>query len=214
MASDSLNDTHSRRPPTHKRILAGAASVLETQSLKTVTVQNILDRADVSRRTFYLHFSNIEAVLLELYTVSTQRLVSGVESAIEGADNPLQQIEGAIDAYLLHQREGGAGLAQLDVEAMRRDSVLASRREATLAVLVELIDRAVTEGTGARVDPLVYLGLVLGIEGMVSSRQRSDGFSALEQERVRAVAVPMFLQVLAATETLPGNSEAEDDGTA
>jgi len=188
--------------------------VLETQSLKTVTVQNILDRADVSRRTFYLHFSNIEAVLLELYTVSTQRLVSGVESAIEGADNPLQQIEGAIDAYLLHQREGGAGLAQLDVEAMRRDSVLASRREATLAVLVELIDRAVTEGTGARVDPLVYLGLVLGIEGMVSSRQRSDGFSALEQERVRAVAVPMFLQVLAATETLPGNSEAEDDGTA
>jgi len=184
--------------------------VLESQSLKTVTVQTILDRASVSRRTFYLHFPNIEALLLELYTVSTQRLISVVESAIERVDNPMQQIEGAIDGYLLHQREGGACLAQLDVEAMRRDSALASRRQETLAVLVNLIDRAVTESTGARLDPLVFLGLVLGLEGMVSSRQRSDGFSALEQERVRAVAVPMFLQVLAATETLPVNSEAED----
>jgi AcrR family transcriptional regulator len=198
-----IDERHSSRPSTRERIIEGARSVLKGQSLKATTVQDILDRADVSRRTFYLQFRNLEALLLALYTESTDGLVQSIRIAIEAAKQPLQKIEAALDAYLKYQQRGGPALAALDVEAMRRDSTLAARREETLDALVDLIDGAVTEDIGVQIDPLVYRGLVLGMEGMVASRQSEGGFSDQELKRVRAVAVPMFLQVLSAARTLP-----------
>ncbi len=48
---------------TAERILKGAAKAFGESGLKATTVQDILNAAGVSRRTFYLHFRNIEAVL-------------------------------------------------------------------------------------------------------------------------------------------------------
>src|SRR5688572_29080610 len=62
------NGRPDRRVTRTRRLLQDAlvALVLE-KGYEAVTVQEVLDRADVGRATFYAHFANREALLLSVF---------------------------------------------------------------------------------------------------------------------------------------------------
>lgn len=211
IASKVGNHSESRAEKTHRRILDGAGRVLAERGLREPTVQDILEAAEVSRRTFYQHFAGKEDVLVALYHEAAEALVGAVREALERTTDPMERLAGTVEAYLRFQHAGGPLLIRLQAEAIGTDSLLATTRERALDAIVALVDDAVSDTTGIRVDPLVYRGLLIGIDGLVIHLQRGGTFTVEDRERVRRVIKPVFLAVILAAQHLPGPEPMADN---
>jgi AcrR family transcriptional regulator len=187
---------------TRDRIVAGAMAVFTDRGIALATVQDVLLRSGVSRRTFYQYFQGKEDVLRAVYDLRVDRLVAALAGGLQGAADPHAKILAALDAWLALQVEGGRLFVELQSEASRPGSLLHPRRERTLDVIVATIDGAVQAGGGRPVDRLVYRGLVLGVEGLVLHEVERDALVA-ERERFRAAVAALILVVLRNSRELP-----------
>jgi len=188
---------------TRARILAGGRAALGSMGIQSTTVEDILQAAGVSRRTYYQYFKSKEGLLQALYEDATDRLVQTVQTAVEQVDDGAGKIKASISAYLEFQREGGALLIQMQAEAVGLDSLLANKREETLDALVEIVGENVRLVLGQDLDPLIYRSLLIGIEGLVIHQQMDGTFDERDCERLGAIAIPMLFSVLASYEHLP-----------
>ncbi len=104
---------------TRGQILKGTAQVVARQGVRGCTVQDVLNAASVSRRTFYKQFNSMEDALDGLFEVATAVLPATIEVAVASASTPVEQLERALDAFLNIQQLGGRLVIELHAEAMR-----------------------------------------------------------------------------------------------
>ena len=188
---------------TRRRILDGAALLFAEKGVKDTSVQDILQAAGVSRRTYYQYFHGKEGALLELYEEYTQQLVQWTRSAIDDTTDPLAKVQGVIGAYMRFLRDGGQLLAAMQAESFRGDSPLLPVREKAFDALVDAIDEGVSSVLDVRADPLVYRGMLMGIEGLIMhARQRSED-DRIGRERLAGVIEALVRPVLANAPTAP-----------
>ena len=97
-----------RRPQKTKRALkAVLVDFLQTRDLQNISIKEITDKADISRGTFYLHFSDIFALYQEIETDVVDSINSIIQSKIPIQDeDELEKIIGSIFDYLtIHIKE-------------------------------------------------------------------------------------------------------------
>lgn len=84
----------------HLRLLDGLAASIREKGLAHTHVSDIVGHAHASRRTFYKHFSDKDACLVELVHRSATTIIEAVAAATENHAPRTIQIEQAVDAYL------------------------------------------------------------------------------------------------------------------
>jgi AcrR family transcriptional regulator len=147
-------------------ILQGAALVFARQGARLPSVEDILEAAGVSRRTFYRFYQSKEDVLLALYQLGTEGLLQACRLAASEESEPARRFERCIDAHLLNARGLGRLIFVLGGEAQRHESPLHARRMEVHDALVDLLtDRSASPG--AKLDPLLVRSLILALEGVV-----------------------------------------------
>lgn len=190
--------------PTRDRILRGAERALVEHGLDGCSVQQILQEAGVSRRTFYQYFRSKDDVVHALYQERVEGLVDEMRRAVEERSDPVQRVTAAIDTWLQYQVDGGQLKRAMQARSISPDSLMAPDREKTLDAIVELMDTNVQEILGARLDPYVYRSLLLGAEGLVINTQAMTGdFTEEDRVRIRKVMVPSYFAVLARHMDMP-----------
>jgi AcrR family transcriptional regulator len=189
-------------PSTRDRIVLGAMAVFTDQGIADATVQDVLERAEVSRRTFYQYFQGKEDVLRAVYDLRVDRLVAALGAGIQRPGDPMDKVVAALDAWITLQIEGGRLFVELQSEASRPASLLHPRRERTVDAIVATIDGAVRAAGGRAVDPLVYRGLVLGVEGLALHQVERQALVS-ERERFREAVAALVLVVLRSSRDLP-----------
>jgi AcrR family transcriptional regulator len=155
-------------------ILRGAIEVFSRHGFAATRVEDILQAADVARRTFYKHFSNKEQVLAAIYEMATSELLGAIRSAGVAGEGPLDAIGRALDAYLDYHVANARLVRVLVEEAIRSDSVLHPYRKRFRQDLIELLDVAVRATSGEQNDPMFYAALVSGLEGLSLDLLASD----------------------------------------
>jgi len=188
---------------TRSRILRGAFEALGEHGMRQTSVQQVLETAAVSRRTFYQYFRSMEDVKAALYELAKDELVGEVRALVDNEPNPAKKAVKAINAYVEYQRRGGPALIGLQAEAIRADSPLAEHRARTLDALVEVVDKGTRDSLDVSCDPLVYRSVLMGIEGMVLHLQRDGTFTEADSARIRTVGISTLLQVLAGAAHMP-----------
>jgi AcrR family transcriptional regulator len=146
-------------------IVAGAARVFAAKGLRDTSVEDLLEAANVSRRTFYRMFDSKEAVALALYNFGTAALLEGCKHAIATTDDPLEQFERCIDVHLRNAGTMGRLVFVLGGEATRQESPLHARRMQTHDLLVDLLRGAHPET--AKLDPLLVRSTLFALEAVV-----------------------------------------------
>ncbi|MBO0854408.1 MAG: TetR/AcrR family transcriptional regulator [Nocardia sp.] len=111
------------------RIVAATASVFTEFGSRGLNVARIIERAGISRPTFYRYFPNAPAPLDVVLTLSNEGLVGGIRSALDRSSQPVELGIGMIDAYLNWARGHGPMLQPVFAELHDPGSPVSSYRE-------------------------------------------------------------------------------------
>jgi TetR/AcrR family transcriptional regulator len=117
------------------RIVAATAQVFAERGHHGLTVGLILEVAGIARPTFYRYFANADEPLHVLLNESDRALVTGLQVAIDEADNEVTMVVAGIDAYLQWARDRGPVLRPLYAELHDPSSPVSQHRVHTLDVL-------------------------------------------------------------------------------
>jgi len=148
-------------------ILQGAANVVAKRGVRAASVEDILKASGISRRTFYRFHQNKDEVLVALYRMGTDELLAACRRVVAAETDPVRQLAGCVDAHLRNASELGRLMFVLGGEAQRHESPLHARRMHVHAELVELLAASgAGQRAAKRVDPLMYRGLLLSLEGV------------------------------------------------
>ena len=183
----------------HDRLVLATEGVIEEHGVRGATVQLVLDEAGISRRTFYRVFRNLEDALVALFDERVGQFADRIHEVVAATPDALLKVRNAIDTYLELQVRGGRVIIELQTEAARPGSALGPRKDALVETIISLFDENVSRITGVDVDPMVYHGLVSGVEGLVHHLEQRGAFTDADADRVCGVFLPIFLRTLGIT---------------
>jgi AcrR family transcriptional regulator len=111
------------------------------------SVQDLVDRAGLSLRSFYQHFDGKEDLLLALFEEQMAHFVENVEADMRGVDRPVDLLETLIHSFLDRVRRspevGGRALTEFQVRlAVEKPGAYAR----ATAPLFQLVSSVVEEG--------------------------------------------------------------------
>jgi AcrR family transcriptional regulator len=184
-------------------VMGGAARVFAKQGVRAASVEDILEAAGLSRRTFYRVYQGKEDVALELYRLGTQRLVETCRVALGATTEPTAFLERCIDAHLANAREFGRLVFVLGGEAQRHESALHARRMEVQEILAGFLASSANARRDKPIDPLLFRALMLALEGItrIVLEEGDEGRSVSPEsiERVRRVMKRIAAATLAAS---------------
>lgn len=146
------------------QILLGAAAAFGARGHGGASVENILEEAKVSRRTFYRFFRSKEDVFEQLFESAAIMFIQAIRTAAAAGGNPEEMLSRCIDAYLDLPQTAGPLFHVFQVEANRPGSSLFARRERVIDELVTMLDTGYRAVHGRPADSLVLRGLIAALE--------------------------------------------------
>jgi AcrR family transcriptional regulator len=169
-----------RRRPTKRRaarrtagsaavrsqILIGASQAFGAKGLAGASVEDVLQAAGVSRRTFYKLFPNKEAVFEELAEAAGMIFLQSIKNAAALGKSPADKLANGIEVYLRAPQTAGPIFRVLQLEAGRPGSPHAARRAAIIDALVDMLATGIEEATGRPADRLVVRGVIGAVEAI------------------------------------------------
>ena len=105
MVDDVALGTPGAREGTRGRILDATFEALEDFGLSRTTVEDVAQRARLSRQTVYRYFPSKDALIVSLVAREEEQFIAGVRAAIEGHDDLGPAIANGVRFVLRFARE-------------------------------------------------------------------------------------------------------------
>ncbi|MEO8701249.1 MAG: helix-turn-helix domain-containing protein [Kofleriaceae bacterium] len=173
-------------------ILFGATRVFAAKGFRAVSVDDLLESGQVSRRTFYRFFKSKEDVALAMYTMGTSTLLEACRRALSSETDLLVQLERCIDLHLGNAKTMGRLVFVLGGEAQSLESPLYVRRMEVHEALVSMF-RDFGGVVSKTVEPLFIRTLIFALEQVTRTvlEEGDEGRRVSTDSIVRARAVMM-----------------------
>lgn len=175
-----------------QRIMAALAAVTAEHGYAALTVEDVVARAGVSRRTFYDQFSNKHEAFLAAYDEVSAGLLAGVRHAFNDAPTFARKVENGLTSFMqfMVAEPGFSHMCIVDVLGAGPNAI--DRRNAVIRAFAQEFEAA-AEATGYKPRPLVSEAAVGGIHEVVYCRLRAhqaDTLPDLVPDLLYAVLVP------------------------
>jgi AcrR family transcriptional regulator len=95
-----ISGVRARALARSSRFLATALDLVQESGRADFTVQDLIDRSNLSLRAFYQHFAGKEELLLALYENVTSQFTENIRQEVAAADGPMDQLEAFCRAFL------------------------------------------------------------------------------------------------------------------
>jgi AcrR family transcriptional regulator len=160
-------------PNQRERMMVAVAEAVSASGYAGLTVEAIVSRAGVSRRTFYDQFANKDEAFLASYDAVAAQLVAVVKEAFDATTDFVDRVVGCLEAFLVflaNEREF-AHMCVVDVLGSGPEGI--ARRNGVMTLFEGLFDVAAAE---ASLPPreLVAETVVGGIHEVVYARLLHD----------------------------------------
>src|SRR5437764_8088983 len=162
----------SRLPRGARRLqlLSAAQEVFVAQGFHAAAMDDIADRAGVSKPVLYQHFPGKRELYLALLEQQVDELTDRVREAMAGTDDNRARVDAAVGAYFdFVDAEGEAFRLVFESDLRNDDDVRATVDRGTRAC-VEAIAEVIAADTGA--DPARALLLASGLTGLAETSAR------------------------------------------
>lgn len=166
-----------------ERLLAAMLRASAELGYRGTNVQEVIERAGVSRPTFYEHFANKEDCFLAAFDASAARLRQRVGAAAEkGGDNLRQRLRFGLETLLNFAATEPDAARTLIVEARAASAEAVMRRDQLLDHFAACIDAQVHEllPNPPSYSPVTAAGIVGGVEALLYARLNKDELDDLD----------------------------------
>ncbi len=162
-------------------IVAMLNAAAELGYLET-NVQDVIDRAGVSRPTFYEHFSNKEDCFLAAFDTSAERLSKTVEAAVRKGGAWRARVRYGLEALLRFAAHEPDTARTMVVEARAASAAAVRRRVELLDDFARCLDEQAQKllSDPPSQSPVTAPGIVGGVESLLYSRLCKREFDQLE----------------------------------
>jgi AcrR family transcriptional regulator len=163
-------------------IVAMLNAAAELGYLET-NVQDVIDRAGVSRPTFYEHFSNKEDCFLAAFDTSAERLLKKVDAAVrKGGDVWRDRVRYGLEALLRFASREPDTARTMVVEARAASATAVKRRVELMDQFAHCLQSQAQEllPDGIAHNALTASGIVGGVESLLYSRLCKHEYDQLE----------------------------------
>lgn len=99
-----------RQKKTREAIFSSFSELLAGKHYENITVQDIIDKADVGRSTFYSHFETKDHLLREICADIFDHIINGAVCSYQGRGDDLEDVLTHILTHLLEKRRYVKGL--------------------------------------------------------------------------------------------------------
>ncbi len=177
-------------------VLFNSIGVFTSKGIEATTVQDLLDAANISRRTFYKYFKNKVDVLESIYKVAAELLLVRFKAAQNNAQTFQGFIVQCVEVYFDYHTHLGPIVRMMTEEARRAGSPLATHRQNVLQQIVDLFEQKFFEYEGVHLDPKVYFSLVWMMESATLNIMTSSNFDKKTVEEFKAVMCAISARVV------------------
>jgi AcrR family transcriptional regulator len=155
-----------------ERLLAAMLRATAEIGYREVSVQDVLERAGVSRPTFYEHFENKEACFLVAFDTAAARLRERIEAAAADGERWRERLRLGLEELLRFVGEDPDAAMSLIVDGRAACPDALTRRDDLLDHFSSCLDGMVRSETPAGEAPsaIAAAGIVGGIEALLYSR--------------------------------------------
>lgn len=142
----------------------------------TVTIAHIVERAGVSRATFYELFADREACLVAAFDLGVERATARIVPAYTGESRWRDGLRAGMAAFLAFLEDEPALARLCVVHAMGGGPVVLAHRTEVLERLWEVVDRGRLESSSGKDDPPAVMaeGVVGAVLSVVQNRLQSE----------------------------------------
>ena len=170
-----------------ERLLVAMADATATKGYANVAVADVIERAGVSRRSFYEHFANKQECFLAAYDAGVEALLRAIGEAEEAADGLLEGARAGTEVYLRVLADNPAFARTFLIEVLGAGPVALERRDVVHQRFADRLAEAhaaIAEqlGAGARGSspaPYIFRAAVGAIHELVIDRMLKQGAEAL-----------------------------------
>jgi AcrR family transcriptional regulator len=166
-----------------ERLLIAMLNAAAELGYLETNVQDVIDRAGVSRPTFYEHFSNKEDCFLAAFDTSAERLRKLVHTAArDGGESWRQRVRCGLEALLRFASREPDTARTLIVEARAASEAAVKRRVELLDDFAKCLDEEARELLPAPPPKtaVTAAGIVGGVESLLYSRLCKQEYDRLE----------------------------------
>jgi AcrR family transcriptional regulator len=152
------------------QLLRAAQDVFVAQGFHAAAMDDIADRAGVSKPVLYQHFPGKRELYLALLEEHVSELAERVGEAMGGTDDNRQRVDGAVQAYFEFIDAEGEAFRLVFESDLRNDADVRAIVDRGTQVCVEAIAEVIASETGA--DPERALMLAAGLTGLSETAAR------------------------------------------
>jgi AcrR family transcriptional regulator len=165
-----------------ERLLAAMFKSVTEIGYRSLTVQNVLSRAGISRPTFYEQFADKEDCFLSAFDTGARQMRERVEAAVAAANGSdwRDRLRAGIAALLRFVAEEPEPARAVIVEARASSPAGLLRRDALLDHFATCIDSLVREELPSPPSAIAAAGIVGGIESVLYARLRKGEVGDLD----------------------------------
>ncbi len=190
-------------------ILSATRTVFGQYGSKGLTVERIIQAAEISRPTFYKYFSKAEAPLDLIIESSNATLIKEILTAATNEQQAEARMQAAIDTYLDWGRREIDILGAIQQELLTPETIVAKHRLNTLDSMYDLLQKTLKQEGRPTPDRVVFDSLLLAAENIGYHLLLNSNPERTEQYRIQMLKLAIALfgnkkdwQVAAANQVL------------
>jgi AcrR family transcriptional regulator len=165
--------TRAARLPREQRrqqVLAAALDVFSTAGYHSASMDEIAERAGVSKPVLYQHFPGKLDLYLALLDAGIDDLMAAARTALTGTTDNATRVSAMVNAYFSFVREPGGAFRLVFESDVANEPAVRQRVDAADLALAQLSAGVIAEDTGLSEDQALVLAS--GMQGMVQVAAR------------------------------------------
>lgn len=191
MTSTTEPQRNARLPRSARRaqLLAAAREVFVTKGYYAAAVEEVAERAGVSKPVVYQHFPGKLELYLALIDESAAALVAAVRQALDSTHDNRQRVEATMSAYFAFVAHDGGAFRLVFESDLVHEPAVRERVERAQHECAVLISDVITEDAGLSVEQSMILAVSLTGMAQVSARWwLRTGATTAREEAARLIA--------------------------
>ena len=158
------------RPARRRQLLGAAQEIFVAQGYHAAAMDDIADRAGVSKPVLYQHFPGKLELYLALLDESADELVAIVRDALSSSTDNKQRVPATFRAFFDYVGSSGEAFRLVFESDLSNEPLVRARLERTMGECAEMVSQFIREDAGLGDGEAHLLGMALVGMAQVSAR--------------------------------------------